>query len=136
MVRTLSFQVRYESSILFTRSKFKRINESKITFKDIDDIEPFDKLKNTDVFKWDIVLTNFGDKYFENNTPFDEYDSIVDTAGFEGDFFKGWIKTSPGNVYFGIEQKRTLIGASKINKYIKELEFVDSLAREVQKFHR
>lgn len=116
--------------------RFRRISESKISFDDIDDIEPFDKLKNTDVFKWDIELTKFGEKYFENNTPFDEYDSIVDTAGFDGEFFKGWIHTSPGNVYFGIEQKKSLIGASKINKYIKELEFVDSLAREVQKFHR
>ena len=115
--------------------KFKNVNESKITFADIDDIEPFDKLKNTDIFKWDIVLTNFGDKYFENNTPFDEYNTIVDTAEFEGEFFKGWIKTSPGNVYFSIEQKRTLIGASKINKYLRELEFVNSLADEVQKFH-
>lgn len=83
--------------------KFKNLNESKITFKDIDHIEPYDKLKNTDVFKWDIVLTDFGEKYFKNDTPFDEYDSIVDTAEFEGEFFKGWIKTSPGNVYFGIE---------------------------------
>ena len=116
--------------------KFKNLNESRITFDDIDDIEPYDKLKNTDAFKWDIELTKFGEKYFENNTPFDEYDSIVDTAGFDGEFFKGWIHTSPGNVYFGIEQKKSLIGASKINKYIKELEFVDSLAREVQKFHR
>ena len=115
--------------------KFKNLNESKITFKDIDHIEPFDKLKNTDIFKWDIVLTNFGEKYFEDNTPFDGYDSIVDTAGFEGEFFKGYIKDSPGNVYFSIEQKKSLIGASKINKYIKELEFVDSLVEEVQKFH-
>lgn len=98
-------------------------------------IEPYNKLKNIDVFKWDIVLTNFGEKYFENNTPFDEYDSIVDTAEFEGEFFKGFIQTSPGNVYFSIEQKRSLIGASKINKYIKELEFVNSLASEVQRFH-
>lgn len=115
--------------------KFKNVNESKITFDDIDDIEPFDKLKNTDIFKWDVTLTNFGEKYFKNNTPFDEYDSIVDTAEFEGEFFKGWIKTSPGNVYFSIEQKRTLIGASKINKYLRELEFVNSLAEEVQRFH-
>ena len=115
--------------------KFKNVNESKITFADIDDIEPYDKLKNTDVFKWDIVLTDFGEKYFKNDTPFDEYDSIVDTAEFEGEFFKGLIKTSPGNVYFSIEQKRTLVGASKINKYIKELEFVNSLAEEVQRLH-
>ncbi len=115
--------------------KFKNVNESKITFDDIDDIEPFDKLKNTDIFKWDVTLTKFGEKYFENNTPFDEYDSIVDTAEFEGVFFKGWIKTSPGNIYFSIEQKKSLIGASKINKYLRELEFVDSLAEVVQRFH-
>ena len=115
--------------------KFKNLNESKITFKDIDHIEPYDKLKNTDAFKWDITLTDFGEKYFESNTPFDEYDSIVDSAEFEGEFFKGHIKDSPGNVYFSIEQKRALIGASKINKYLRELEFVNSLAEEVQKFH-
>lgn len=118
-----------------TRMRFKNLTESKFTFNDIDHIEPFDKLENADSFKWDIELTNFGDKYFKNETPFDEYDSIVDNAEFEGEFFKGWIHTSPGNIYFSIEQKKSLIGASKINKYIKELEFVNSLAREVQKFH-
>lgn len=49
--------------------KFKNVNESKITFDDIDDIEPFDKLKNTDVFKWDVTLTNL--KEFERTKLYD-----------------------------------------------------------------